>query len=388
MPARSFRPTLVALVLSGLLLTACGEATTAQQAGPAQAIPVDVVTLHPVTLPLTSELTGRTSAYRIAEVRPQVGGILKKRLFTEGAHVKAGQPLYQIDPDTYEASVASAKANLAQAEALEASSRLQAKRYAELVKIQAVSQQDYDDAQASWKQYQAQVAAAKASLKSAQIDLNRTRITAPITGRISSSAVTEGALVTASQSDALTTIRQLDPLYVDLTQSSTDLLHLKRLMAEGKLATDKDQQPLVHFTLEDGSAYSQVGKLQFADASVDETTGMVTLRAVVPNPDGLLLPGMFLRASLDEGQRADALLVPQKAVTRTPRGGTSVMVVNGQDQVEPRDIQVSQSIKGSWLVESGLQAGDKVIVAGLQKVKTGAKVAPQEAAATADADKE
>lgn len=388
MPARSFRPTLIALVLSGLLLTACGEATTAQQTGPAHAIPVDVVTLQPVTLPLTSELTGRTSAYRIAEVRPQVGGILKKRLFTEGSQVKAGQPLYQIDPDTYEANVASAKASLAQAQALEAASHLQAKRYAELVKIQAVSQQDYDDAQASWKQNQAQVAAAKASLKSAQIDLNRTRITAPISGRISASAFTEGALVTASQAGALTTIRQLNPLYVDLTQSSTDLLHLKHLMAEGKLAIGKDKQPLVHFTLEDGTAYAQEGKLQFADASVNETTGMVTLRAVVPNPDDLLLPGMFLRASLDEGQRADALLVPQKAVTRTPRGGTSVLVVNGQNEVEQRDIQVSQSVKGNWLVESGLQAGDKVIVAGLQKVRAGAKVAPQEVATTADANKE
>jgi len=255
------------------------------------------------------------------------------------------------------------------------------------VKVKAISSQDYDDAQASWKQQVAEIAAAKATLKSAKINLDYTRVTAPISGRIGKSAVTEGALVTAQQATSLTTIQQLDPLYVDVTQSTTELLRLKQQIASGKLAAAKNGAATVQFQLEDGSAYPHSGELQFSDVTVDETTGMVTLRALVPNPDKLLLPGMFMRATLQQGERQDGLLVPQAAVARTPRGGASVLIVDAQNKVVQRDIQVSQSQQGNWVVESGLKAGERVIVAGLQKVRAGAEVAPKEIAPTTQATK-
>ncbi len=348
---------------------------------------VDVVTLKSAPLQLTTELTGRTAARRIAEVRPQVSGIILKRYFTEGSDVKAGQLLYQIDPATYEAALASADAALAKAQATEQSARLKAQRYAELVKAKAISTQDNDDAQASWKQAVAEIAAAKAALKSAKINLDYTRVTAPISGRIGKSSVTEGALVTAQQANNLTTIQQLDPLYVDVTQSTTELLRLKRQLAAGTLATAKSGSAKVQFQLEDGSAYPHAGQLQFSDVTVDESTGMVTLRALVPNPDKLLLPGMFMRATLQQGERPDGLLVPQAAVARTPRGGATVLIVDNQNKVEQRDIQISQSQNGHWVVESGLKAGERVIVAGLQKVGAGAEVAPKEVALTTQATK-
>jgi RND family efflux transporter, MFP subunit len=373
-------------LLASALLTGCGEA---QQAAPGAMPPtaVDVVTLKTAPLQLTTELTGRTAARRIAEVRPQVSGIILKRYFTEGSDVKAGQLLYQIDPATYDATVDSAEATLAKAQANEQSARLKAQRYAELVKVKAISSQDYDDAQASWKQQVAEIAAAKATLKSAKINLDYTRVTAPISGRIGKSAVTEGALVTAQQATSLTTIQQLDPLYVDVTQSTTELLRLKQQIASGKLAAAKNGAATVQFQLEDGSAYPHSGELQFSDVTVDETTGMVTLRALVPNPDKLLLPGMFMRATLQQGERQDGLLVPQAAVARTPRGGASVLIVDAQNKVVQRDIQVSQSQQGNWVVESGLKAGERVIVAGLQKVRAGAEVAPKEIAPTTQATK-
>ena len=371
--------TLPLTLLAASLLTACGQE---QQGGPGAMPPaaVDVVTLKSAPLQLTTELTGRTAARRIAEVRPQVSGIILKRYFTEGSDVRAGQLLYQIDPATYEAAVASADAALAKAQATEQSARLKAQRYAELVKAKAISTQDNDDAQASWKQAVAEIAAAKATLKSAKINLGYTRVTAPISGRIGKSSVTEGALVTAQQANNLTTIQQLDPLYVDVTQSTTELLRLKRQLAAGKLATAKSGSAQVQFQLEDGSAYPHAGQLQFSDVTVDESTGMVTLRALVPNPDKLLLPGMFMRATLQQGERPDGLLVPQAAVARTPRGGATVLIVDNQNKVEQRDIQISQSQNGNWVVESGLKAGERVIVAGLQKVGAGAQVTPTEAA--------
>ncbi|WP_376897930.1 efflux RND transporter periplasmic adaptor subunit, partial [Aeromonas salmonicida] len=360
-------------LLAGGLLAACGEQGGAQQ-GPGDMPPaaVDVVTLHTAPLQLTSELTGRSAPLRVAEVRPQVSGIILKRLFTEGSDVKAGQLLYQIDPALYQAN--------------EQSARLKAKRYAELVKVKAISSQEYDDADAAWKQQLAEIGAAKAALQSANINLAYTRITAPISGRIGKSAVTEGALVTAQQADSLTSIQQLDPMYVDVRQSTADLLRLKHQVAAGKLVQDENKGAKVRFQLEDGSSYSEEGSLQFSDVTVDETTGMVTLRVIVPNPHQLLLPGMFMRATLQEGERAKGLLVPQTAVTRTPKGGATVMVVTADNKVELRDVQVSRIVGSDWVVESGLKTGERLIVAGLQKVQPGAVVAPTEQAATAPSE--
>ena len=379
----------LALLASGLL-AGCGDKGEAGQgAGEMPPAAVDVVTLHAAPLQLMSELTGRTAPLRVAEVRPQVNGIILKRLFTEGSDVKAGQLLYQIDPAVYQAAVASAAANLAKAQANEQSARLKAQRYAELVKVKAISRQEYDDADAAWKQQVAEIGAAKAALQSANINLAYTRITAPISGRIGKSAVTEGALVTAQQADSLTSISQLDPMYVDVRQSTADLLRLKRQVAAGKLVQDESKGAKVRFQLEDGSQYSEEGSLQFSDVTVDETTGMVTLRVLVPNPHDLLLPGMFMRATLQEGERPEGLLVPQTAVTRTPKGGATVMVVTADNKVELREVQLSRVVGDSWVVESGLKTGEKVIVAGLQKVKPGALVAPAERASnttTAQAD--
>ncbi|MGY3944289.1 efflux RND transporter periplasmic adaptor subunit [Aeromonas tecta] len=370
----------LALLASGLL-AGCGEKGEAQQgAGEMPPAAVDVVTLHAGPLQLMSELTGRTAPRRVAEVRPQVNGIILKRLFTEGSDVKAGQLLYQIDPAVYQAAVASAKANLAKAEANERSARLKAQRYAELVKVKAISRQEYDDADAAWKQQVAEIGAAKAALQSANINLAYTRITAPISGRIGKSAVTEGALVTAQQAASLTSIQQLDPMYVDVRQSTADLLRLKREVAAGQLTQGQQDGAKVSFQLEDGSTYGEQGSLQFSDVTVDETTGMVTLRVLVPNPHDLLLPGMFMRATLQEGERPEGLLVPQTAVTRTPKGGATVMVVTADNKVELREVQLGRVVGDSWVVESGLNSGEKVIVAGLQKVKPGAVVAPAERA--------
>ncbi|MGY6038897.1 efflux RND transporter periplasmic adaptor subunit [Aeromonas sp. AE23HZ002T15] len=368
----------LALLASGLL-AGCGDKGEAQQAmGAMPPAAVDVVTLQTAPLQLMSELTGRTAPRRVAEVRPQVNGIILKRLFTEGSDVKAGQLLYQIDPAVYQAAVASAKANLAKAEANERSARLKAQRYAELVKVKAISRQEYDDADAAWKQQVAEIGAAKAALQSANINLAYTRITAPISGRIGLSSVTEGALVTAQQANSLTSIQQLDPMYVDVRQSTADLLRLKREVAAGQLTQGQKDGAKVSFQLEDGSTYGEQGSLQFSDVTVDETTGMVTLRVIVPNPHDLLLPGMFMRATLQEGERPEGLLVPQTAVTRTPKGGANVMVVTADNKVELRDVQLGRMSGESWVVESGLKAGERVIVAGLQKVKPGAEVAPAE----------
>ncbi|MGN5181983.1 efflux RND transporter periplasmic adaptor subunit [Aeromonas veronii] len=371
----------LALLATGLL-AGCGDKGGAPQGqGDMPPAAVNVVTLQSGPLMLTTELTGRSAPLRVAEVRPQVSGIILKRLFTEGRDVKAGDLLYQIDPAVYQAAVASAKANLAKAEANEQSARLKAQRYQELLKVKSISRQDYDDADASWKQAKAEIMASKAALRTAEINLGYTRITAPISGRIGKSAVTEGALVTAQQADSLTAIQQLDPMYVDVRQSTADLLRLKRLVAEGKLTQDEQKGAKVTFQLEDGTTYGEEGSLQFSDVTVDETTGMVALRVIVPNPAHLLLPGMFMRATLQEGERAKGLLVPQTAVTRTPNGGATVLVVTADNKVDLRNVQLGRIVDTSWVVESGLNAGERVIVAGLQKVRPGAVVNPAEQAA-------
>jgi membrane fusion protein (multidrug efflux system) len=301
-----------------------------------------------------------------------VGGIVQKRLFTEGSDVKAGQALYQIDPATYQAAFASARATEARAEANLIPARLKEGRYKDLVKIKAVSQQDYDDAYALLKQAEADVASTKAVLETARINLAYTRITAPISGRIGRSAISDGALVTASQPNALATIQQLGSMYVDVTQSSSDLLKLKQNLANGVMK--KSDSTRVKLLLEDGSTYPVTGTLKFSEVTVDQSTGSVTLRAVFPNPKQALLPGMFVRAVLEEGVDENAILIPQRGVTRNPKGEAMVMTVGAEEKVEPRPIKVVRTVGDSWLVSDGLKAGDRVILEGLQKARPGTQV--------------
>jgi membrane fusion protein (multidrug efflux system) len=361
-----------AMVLAvGLILGGCGKKTT----GPPNITPeVSVVTIQPKQVVITTELEGRTSANLIAEVRPQVNGIIQKRVFTEGSDVKAGQLLYQIDPAVYQAALDSAKAAQARAEANLRTVRLKEERYSDLVKVKAVSQQDYDDAYAMFKQTEADVASAKAAVESARINLAYTRVSAPISGRIGRSTVTDGALVIASQPEALATIQQLDSMYVDVTQSTSDLLKLKQYLAKGLLKKGDSAQAPVKLLLEDGSLYPLMGTLKFSDVTVDQSTGSVTLRAVFPNPQKLLLPGMFVRAILIEGISKQAITVPQRGVTRNPKGEAMVMVVGAQEMVEPRIINVVRTVGDSWLVSEGLKAGDRVIMEGIQKTRPGSPV--------------
>ena len=323
---------------------------------------------------LTTELPGRTSAYLIAEVRPQVSGIIQERLFVEGSDVEAGEVLYQIDPAVYQATYDSAKAELARAEANLNPIRLKAERYADLVKIKAVSQQENDDASAAFKQAEADVEANRAGVETARINLDYTRVTAPISGRIGRSAVTVGALVTANQPAALATIQQLSPIYVDVTQSSAEMLRLNQGLASGMLKSSDATRANVRLVLEDGSLYPLSGTLEFSEVSVDQSTGSVTLRAIFPNPKHTLLPGMFVRAILDEGVNEHALLVPQRGVTRNQAGDAMVMVVGSEEKVEPRVIKVLRTVGDNWLVSEGLKAGDRVIMEGLQKARPGTPV--------------
>jgi membrane fusion protein (multidrug efflux system) len=361
------------LLAAGLTTAACGNKPAPKpQMGPPE---VGVIEVKQQRVALTTELSGRTSANLMAEVRPQVGGIIKKRLFTEGSDVKAGQVLYQIDPASYEAAFASAKATQARAEATLNSTRLKAERYQELVKIKAVSQQDNDDAQAAFKQSEADVAVARAAVETARINLAYTRITAPISGRIGRSTVTEGALVTTNQATALATIQNLGTMYVDVTQSSADLIKLKRNLAAGVMKRDNAvAQAHVSLLLEDGSKYSHTGTLKFSEVTVDQSTGSITLRAVFPNPKQLLLPGMFVRAVLEEGVDEQAMLVPQRGVSRNPNGDAMVMVVGAEEKVEPRIIKVIRTVGENWLVGEGLKPGDRVILEGIQKARPGTPV--------------
>jgi len=362
---------ILGVLVAFLIFSGCGKQSKPPQSGPPE---VAVVTVQPEQVTITNELSGRTSAFLIAEVRPQVSGILQKRLFQEGADVKAGDVLYQIDPAAYSAAYASAKATLARAEANETSIRYRAERYKELVPSKAVSQQEYDDATAALKQTEAEIQAGKAAVETARINLAYTRVTAPISGRIGRSLVTVGALATAGQGTALTTIQQIDPVYVDVTQSSADMLRLQRSMASGTLKKDGTSAAKVKLLLEDGSPYSLEGILQFRDITVDPTTGSFILRIVFPNPEGILLPGMYARAIIEEGIHEQALLVPQQGVSRDPKGNPLAMIVDPEGKVQQRMLILDRTIGDKWLVLSGLAAGDRVIVEGVQKVKPGASV--------------
>lgn len=366
-----------------LLLAGCNNpfnpAAQTPKASPTPPPPptVTVVTVQPQPVPVTVELPGRTTAYLAAELRPQVTGLLKERLFKEGSEVKAGQMLYAIEAAPYQAAYESARALLSRAEANLSIARLKAERNRELLKLQAISTQTNDEAQATEKQAQADVAVAKAALEKTQIDLNFTRLTAPIAGRIGRSAVTVGSLVTAHQPTALATIQQIDPIYVDLTQSSSEMLRLKRELESGKLQRPDSKKVVVQLLLEEGVRYGHRGELAFSEVSVDPATGSVTLRALFPNPEGLLLPGMYVRAQIVEGVNEGAILLPHAAVSYTPRGQPQVLIVNSEQKVEVRPIQTRESLSGQWVVTSGLTAGERVITEGVQKARPGSVVNPQ-----------
>ncbi len=363
------------LLATGFSMAACGKRQQQQQQGPSGPPEVGIVTIKEERVALTTELSGRTSAHLIAEVRPQVGGIIKKRLFTEGTDVVAGQVLYHIDSASYEASLASARAGQMRAEATLGSARLKAERYQDLVKIKAVSQQDNDDAQAALKQAEADLASAKASVETARINLAYTKITAPISGRIGRSSVTDGALVKASQDTALATIQQLSPIYVDVTQSSAELLKLKQSLASGLMKKDSaSAQAKVKLLLEDGTPYPLPGTLKFSEVTVEPSTGSITMRAIFPNPRQILLPGMFVRAVLEEGVNEQAILAPQRGVTRNPKGGAMALVIGADEKVESRQIKVSRTVGDNWLVSEGLKPGDRVIVEGIQRARPGTPV--------------
>lgn len=362
------------LIVAALALTGCDQPPHAANARAAPPPPeVGVITVARAPITLTTELPGRTSSFVIAEVRPQVGGIVQKRAFTEGAEIKAGQVLYQIDPATYQAAYDSAKAALAKAEANVTVARLKAERYKELSAINAVSKQSHDDAIATLKQAEADVAADKAALQSARINLDYTTVVSPIAGRIGKSSVTQGALVTANQAQALATVQQLDPIYVDVTQPSTVAMRLKRELESGRLKrAGNNQAAQVKLVMSDGTAYPHDGTLAFTDVTVEPTTGSITLRAVFPNPNRDLLPGMYVRAVLQEGVDEQAILVPQQSVARNPQGKATALLLGPDGRVEQRVIETDRAIGDKWLVTSGLQGGEQLIVDGVQKVRPGA----------------
>lgn len=357
---------------SSLILAGCNDSQSAVNTAPKDP-EVGVVTLAPQSTTLKSELAGRTAAQMVAQIRPQVSGIVQKRAFTEGAMVKAGELLYQIDPASYQAAQASAKATLARAEATASAARLKAKRQADLFAIEAISQQDNEDAQTALQQAEADVASARAALETATINLERTRIVSPIAGRAETSTVTPGALVTANQETALTTVQQLDPIYVDIPQSSLEVLQLRKALASGSLKSEGDAAR-IQLVLEDGSTYAHEGKLQFAGVTVNTTTGAVTLRALVPNPEPLLMPGMYVRARLDKGTDPGALLVPQPAIGRDNTGKATALVVTPENKVEQRKVEVAEAIGTNWRVTDGLKAGERVVVEGSSKVRPGQRV--------------
>jgi membrane fusion protein (multidrug efflux system) len=359
------------------LLAACGGT---QQGGMPNMPPpeVTVVTLKPQSVDLRRELPGRVSARLVAEVRPQVSGLVRKMLFTEGGLVKAGQVLYQLDDATYRAAYSSAQADQQRAEAALEAARLAANRGSELVKSKLISAQDNDNLQSTFKQAEAQVAAARASVESNRVNLAYARITSPITGRIGKSAVTEGALVVANQAQPLATVQQLDQVYVDVTQSSGEWLQLRRDLGGSESGKVRRTAAI---TLEDGQPYAHEGVLQFSDVTVDQNTGSFLLRVLVPNPESLLMPGMYVKATISEGQLASGLLAPQQGITRDPKGNATAMVVGAENKVEVRNVSVSRTVGDQWLVSDGLKAGDRVIVEGLQKIQPGMPVRPAEAGA-------
>ena len=353
-----------------VILSSCKEDApnaAMPQRGP---VGVETITVEIQPVKIETELPGRTNAFRVAEVRPQVNGIIKERIFTEGSEVKASELLYQIDDATYNANFDSTKAALARAEAIEHSARLKAERYSTLVQTKAVSELDQIENEAIWKQAIADVAAAKAALNSAGINLNYTKITAPISGVIGRSLITEGALVTAQQSSALAKIQQLDPLYIDVTQSSTEMLRLKKQFADKQPIGQDKKKPDVTIILEDGTEYDPKGSLAFSDVTVDQSTGTVTLRAIIANPDRKLLPGMFVRARLSN-RIQEAILIPSGSVSRTQKGEPVVMLVDSESKVEARVIKTGQNIGANTLVLNGLSGGEQLITAGVQNIKAG-----------------
>ena len=370
-----FRFAFLAFPIAAGLAACTGAATGSDPAAPAAAMPppeVKVVTMKPEPVLLTRELPGRTAPFQVAEVRPQVSGLIEDRLFTEGGLVKEGQPLYQLDDDTYEADVKSARATLVKAQTTLKSASLTAKRYDELVKVDAVSRQEHEDAVAALRQAEADIGVARAALDRASLVQGHARITSPIGGRIGRSTVTKGALVTANQSAPLATVQQLDPIYVDLTQSSSELLQLRKELAAGRLTRTGDVP--VKVLLEDGSPFQHEGRLAFSEMTVDPGTGSFALRVVVQNPDHVLMPGMYVRAILGSGSRQEAILVPQQAIARTPKGDTTAMVVGADGKVEVRPVEVGRTVGDDWLVDGGLVAGDRVVIEGLQKIRPGMKV--------------
>jgi len=362
--------TVAVIFVVGLILGGCGD----KKGGPPPTPEVAFVTIQLKPVVTTTELAGRTSANLVAEVRPQVGGIIKKRLFTEGADVRAGQILFQIDPALYQAALDNAKAVLARSEANLMAVKLRADRMRELLVDKAVSQQDYDNAVAALKQTQADIQYGKATVETARINLKYTSIIAPISGRIGKSTVTEGALVTAQQPAALATIQQLDPMYVDVNQSTADILRLRRQLQEGQLDRNSKNQQKVKLLLDNGTEYPLKGNLQFRDITVDPTTGSVVLRILFPNPEGILLPGMFVRAVVQEGIHKKAILIPQQAVSRDPKGNPLTLIVDAKGTVQKRPLTLDSAIGDTWLVSSGLEEGERVIVEGQLKVKPGIPV--------------
>jgi membrane fusion protein (multidrug efflux system) len=367
------------VLLGALLLTACAK----EQGGPPPPPEVGVITLQPRTIAITDQLPGRTTAYRVAEVRPQVTGIVQRRLFTEGAEVKAGEQLFQIDSGSYRAALSSAEAALKRAEAQAVTAKLLQERYAPLIAANAVSKQENDEAIAARARAEADVAAATAQVASARINVVYTQLLSPINGRIGRASVTEGALVTSGQQAALATVQQLDPIYVDITQSSTDLLRLQRQLASGEIVKNDKNEAEVALTLEDGTPYAERGRLKVSEVSVDPSTGSVALRAEFPNPRRELLPGMFVRAELTRGSRQSALLVPQRGVSHNSKGEATVIVVEKDNKAAERVVTADRAINGEWLITAGLNAGERVVLDGLQKVKPGSEVKPVEAAGVA-----
>lgn len=367
---------LISAATAAVILAACGQKPSAP---PPQTPEVGVISIQPTTVPVVSELPGRTSAFLVAQVRARVDGIVLRREFTEGADVKAGQRLYKIDPAPFIAALNTAKATLAKAQANVVTQNAQAARFKILVAANAVSKQDYDNAVATQGQAVADVASGKAAVDTAQINLGYTDVVSPITGRTGLSQVTPGAYVQASAATLLATIQQLDPVYVDLTQSSVDGLKLRRDIQEGRLQTSGVNAAKVTLILEDGRTYSEEGKLQFSDVSVDQGTGSVTVRAIFPNKDRVLLPGMFVRARIDEGVNNKALVVPQVGVTHDQKGQPTALVVGPDNKVALRQLVTSGTYGDKWVVDSGLNAGDRVIVQGTEKARPGATVKPVDA---------
>lgn len=368
------------LVVLPVLIAGCSRKPGDSPAAPPPQ--VGVLTLHAAPVKRTTELPGRASAVLTADVRPQVSGVILKRLFTEGDDVKEGQQLYQIDPSTYQATYDRAMATLAHGEAALADANVKVERYKPLVAAQAVSKQQYDDASASALEAQADIASAHAAIEQARINLNYTKVLSPIAGRIGHSVVTPGALVTANQSAALSTVTQLDPIYVDLNQPVTTLLRFERELAAGEIERAGDGAAKVTLKLEDSSAYPLPGKLEFAEVNVNESTGTVLVRALFPNPQHVLLPGMYVHAEIEEGVNDNGILVPQQALSRNPHGDGVAMVVGDGNKAEPRIVATGPAVGDQWVVTGGLKAGDRVIVDGLQKVRPGMPVQPVAAGST------